>query len=284
MSSTLSNIKCIAFDLDFTILNSDKTLSPRLAAALAKAAEKGIVLVPVSGRAFHTFPACLKDLPGISYAVSSNGAAVYDTNTGERIHEALLSAVDVRRIMRSVSPYFLEGQIAYEAFLNGEAYAAVDYVNNPAAFGIYPGGVAYIKSSRKPVRYIIDFIFEHAKELESVDFILKNTGLFSMIAAGIKRSAENITITSSVPFRLEVMSSAAGKDNGLSFVLDRLGIAPEEVLAFGDGDNDIPMLQLAGMGVALKNGTQQCRDAADAVTEGTVDEDGVAAFLESFVL
>ncbi len=284
MAANFSNTKCIAFDLDFTILNSDKEMSDRMRQALLAAAKKGIALVPVSGRAFTTIPEEILSMEGVSYVVSSNGSAIYETKTRARIHENLLQARDVRRIMRSVGNFFLEGQITYEAFVNGVAYASADYVRNPAAFGIYPGGVAYIKQSRKPERFIIDFIFDHAKELESLDFILKNEGLFGMIESTVKRNAEQISVTSSVPFRMEILSSEAGKGNGLSYVLHQLGISPEETIAFGDGDNDADMLSLAGIGVALQNATKKCKDAAAYITEASVDEDGVAAFLEEHLL
>ena len=78
MQTNLSNIRCIAFDLDDTILTENKELSERTKAVLARAAEAGITLIPVSGRSWDTFPACVRELPGITYAVTSNGAAVYD--------------------------------------------------------------------------------------------------------------------------------------------------------------------------------------------------------------
>ncbi|MCD7921951.1 MAG: HAD-IIB family hydrolase [Clostridiales bacterium] len=284
MQSDFSKIKAVAFDLDSTILNDDKVLSERTRHTLTKIYEKGIALIPVSGRAYATFPACIRDQDGIRYAVTSNGAAIYDIRTEERVHQCLLRAADVRTIMRSVGNFFLEGQITYEAFVDGTAYASADYVQNPARFGVSLDNVSYVRQTRKPNRYIIDFIFEHAKVLDSLDLVLKDAGLYRMIENTIRRSVPDVHITSAVPYRIEISHADANKASGLSHALKLLQIAPEECLALGDGDNDAPMLTCAGIGVALKNATETCKNSADHVTEYSSSEDGASIFLEKYLL
>lgn len=284
MQTDFSNIKCIAFDLDFTVLTTGKYMTERTQAAFAKARERGMALLPVSGRAFPTFPADIQALEGMRYAVASNGAAVYEVRTGERIHQWLMEARDVRKIMRSVGNFFLEGQITYEACVNGELHASADYVRDPARYGMMKSAVSYIRETRKPERYIIDYIFENAGKMDGLDLILKDPGLYRMIANTIRRNVEDIHITSSVPCRLEMSSASAGKAAGMKYALELLQISPEETIAFGDGDNDADMLKAAGIGVALKNATDTCKESADFVTESIADEDGVAEFLERYIL
>ncbi len=284
MQTDLSNINCIAFDLDDTILNKDKELSARTKNALAAAVKKGISLVPVSGRSYATFPACIRDLDGVSYAVTSNGSAIYDQTAGIRVHESLLEARDVRSIMQSVGHFFLEGQITYEAFVDGFAYASGDYIAQPGKYGIPAGAVPYVRQTRQPEKFIIDFIFENAGKLESLDLIIKETGLFRMIENTIKRATGNIYITSSVPYRMEISSKDSGKPAGLGYVQNLLGISPETTLVFGDADNDTQMLRSSGIGVAMKNATPGCAEAAAFMTDYTFNEDGVADFLEKNIL
>lgn len=279
-----SKIKCIAFDLDDTMLNSDKTLSDRTTAALTAALEKGIAVIPVSGRSYATLPACIREITGISHAVTSNGAAIYNFKTDDRIHEWLLEPKDVRSIMRSVGNFFLEGQITYEAFVDGVAYASTDYVMQPTKFGVPANAVSYVRQTRHPNRFIIDFIFDNAKKMDSLDLILKDAGLYRMIENTIKRTTDNVYITSSVPYRMEISSKESGKASGLKYALDLLGISPEETLAFGDGDNDAEMIKTAGIGVAMKNATERCKENADFVTEYTNNEDGAADFIEKNIL
>ena len=104
--------------------------------------------------------------------------------------------------------------------------------------------------------------------------------MYRMIENAVKRGSENVYITSSVPYRMEISSKESGKASGLKYVLDQMGIAPEEALAFGDGDNDAQMLRFAGTGIAVKNATEDCKESADATLELTAAEDGVADYLE----
>jgi hydroxymethylpyrimidine pyrophosphatase-like HAD family hydrolase len=86
-----------------------------------------------------------------------------------------------------------------------------------------------------------------------------------------------------IPDMLEVLPPNASKGAALKTLLKELGVAPQNVLAMGDGENDIEMLQLAGIGVAVGNADQRLKDIADHVV-GTNDEDAVAQVIERFVL
>ncbi len=284
MNTDFSNIKCIAFDLDNTVVNGGADLSERTRAALAAAQEKGIALLPVSGRAYSSLPDWIREMEGISYAVTSNGAAIYEMRSGTRVMQWLMSAGSVRSIMKSAGSFFLEGQISYEAFIDGTAYAAEDYIDHPTIYGIPQSAASYIRETRRPVRFIIDFIFEHAGELDSLDLILKDPYLYGMVESTIRRGTEDIYITSSLPYRMEISNPDSGKAPGMNYVLELLSVSPEETLAFGDGDSDAAMLAAAGFGVALKNATDSCRAGADFVTDLAADEDGVAEFLEKNIL
>ncbi|MCD8300329.1 MAG: HAD hydrolase family protein [Clostridiales bacterium] len=285
MSAEFSNIKCIAFDLDFTILNNTRELSPRTVDVLERARNAGIALLPVSGRPYASFPDCIHDLPGVDYAVTSNGAVVYDVHTDKRLYQRLLKAADVRAIMGGLGHFFMEGTVTYEAIVEGVAYAARDYVADPSPFcGGNPKAIEYIRETRSPVPYIIDFIYDHAAGLDAMDVIIKDTGMHHMIESTVRRKAKEVYITATVPVCMEISHEKCGKGNGLMAALEIMGIAPEETIAFGDGDNDAALLSAAGIGVAMANALPVCREAADYVTELTSDKDGVADFLEKYIL
>ena len=130
------NIKCIAFDLDHTVINSDGTMSDATRTVIEQAIAEGIEIVPVSGRAFATFPESIGQIKGISYAVTSNGAAIYNKKTGERIHGVAIEYADLHSILDAFAHYFHNGQITYEAFVDGVAYGGREYVEHPEAFGV----------------------------------------------------------------------------------------------------------------------------------------------------
>ena len=162
------NIKCIAFDLDHTVINSDGTMSDATRTVIEQAIAEGIEIVPVSGRAFATFPESIGQIKGISYAVTSNGAAIYNKKTGERIHGVAIEYADLHSILDAFAHYFHNGQITYEAFVDGVAYGGREYVEHPEAFGVPERNVAYVQSTRKPVDDIIAFLSEHEEELDSL--------------------------------------------------------------------------------------------------------------------
>ena len=275
------NIKCIAFDLDHTVINSDGTMSDATRTVIEQVIAERIEIVPVSGRAFATFPESIGQIEGISYAVTSNGAAIYNKKTGERIHGVAIESVDLHSILDAFAPYFEKGQIAYEAFVAGVAYGGRAYVEHPEAFGVPERNVAYVQSTRKPVDDILAFLSEHEEELDSLDIVAVNPMLYQEIEDQIPRITKAVYVTSAVSYRLEISHKDSGKASGLAYVLDLLGIAPEETIAFGDGDNDAEMLAFAGLGVAMENATENCKAAADAVCD-RCENDGVARFLYGF--
>ncbi len=284
MKTEFSDIRCIAFDLDDTFLNEALEVTPRTRDVMTRAVEKGIVLLPVSGRAFSSLPDSVLRLPGVRFAVTGNGSTVYDARTRERVHEWTLKGSDVRIVMRSLASFFMEGQIAYEAFVDGEPYAAEDYIANPCAFGVDPGRIDYIRTTRHPEKYMVDFIYEHANHLDSLDLVLKDPGLFSMVESAIRRNVPDIYITSSMNYRLEISCAEAGKASGLKCALEYLTLTPAQTIAFGNGDNDAEMLAAAGIGVAVANATARCKECADYVTEGTNNDDALAVFVEKHLL
>lgn len=87
----------------------------------------------------------------------------------------------------------------------------------------------------------------------------------------------------SKPFFLEIVPVGIDKAQGLSILLDKTGMNPSDLIAFGDGYNDIPMLQFAGTGVAMGNAAQEIQKAADLVAQSN-DDDGVALTLEKLIL
>ena len=130
---------------------------------------------------------------------------------GQKVHGWLMEAKDVRAIMRSVGNFFLEGQITYEAFVGRRSPCRGRLCGQPDPVRRTPVCVSYIQQTRRPNRYIIDFIFENAGKMDSLDLILKEPGMYRMIENTIRRNVENIYITSSVPYRMEISSAAPAR-------------------------------------------------------------------------
>lgn len=265
------DIKCIALDLDRTTLNAQGRLSDGNRQVLLHAIEQGVHIVIASGRSFHTLPKDVVSVPGIEYAITSNGAAVYYIPTGKCLHEYKLTEASVSDILEVSSSY----PVALEAFIDGTAYAEADYVNNPVGFGATPQAIPYIQSTRNPIHQMPSFLRRHQNQIDSIDVVVGNLRTKKEIWTKLDQTSKDIYITSSVSQLIEISHKNAGKHSGLRFIRDYLHLAPEQTAAFGDGDNDVDLLNAAGIGIAMENASPKCKSAADAVTLHH-DLDGVA--------
>lgn len=263
----------IALDLDRTTLDYQGRLSEENRKALQEAIKLGIVVVPASGRPLSSFPHEILELRGVKYLITSNGAAVYRRDQGKStcLRRFLLQPEAVRRILELTK----DAGVTYETFVRGEAYAEEAYVKNPTAFGALSHAVPYIRKTRIPVRDIRSFLREHQEELDSLDVIVDNQKKKRELMEKIQRQCPGIYLTTSVEQLIEISDQRAGKHSAVRYLQELLGIEAGETAAFGDGDNDAGMLEEAGIGIAVSNATQKCRESADRMT-GSCERDGVA--------
>ena len=265
------SIKCLALDLDRTTLNAQGRLSPGNREALEYVIRKGIHVVIASGRSFSSLPQDVLAVPGIEYAVTSNGAAVYQIAGRKRLQSFFLPPEATEAILALTQ----QEPVAYEAFLDGHPYAGAAYVAQPGDYGVSPQGAAYIQSTRTPVADIIGWIRSHIHTLDSLDLVVGDPDEKRRLDTLLRQNVPGIYLTSSAPQLLEISHASAGKHSGVRFLAQYLGLQPEEIAAFGDGDNDADLLRFAGTGIAMANGSLACLAAADVVTRSH-DEDGLA--------
>ncbi len=284
------NIKCIALDLDRTTLNGQGRLSEGNRKALLQAMANGIHVIVASGRAFDTLPEDIVTLPGIEYAVTGNGAAMYHVPTGKCLHRHMLNEKDIMAIMEATQEKKAETimesgageSVTYEAFINGVAYAGREYVENPAAYGASVQAVEYVRKTRHLVEDIRAFIFLHRSEMDSMDIIVRDEEQKLALWKRVEECTEAVYLTSSVRQLIEISHKDAGKHMGIKYFMERLGLKRQEVAAFGDADNDVDMLLFAGCGIAVQNASEKCLAAADHVTVHHED-DGVAYGLKEIL-
>ena len=264
-------IRCIALDLDRTTLNSEGHLSGDNRKAIEQAISSGIQIAVASGRSLDSLPGEVMEIPGIRYAITSNGAAVYDLKEGVCLRQYKLKAEAVRDILR-----WTQGEdVTFEAFIDGKPYAEKAYVEDPVRFGAMPRSIPYIQGTRKPTEDMRSFIREHEGELDCIDVVVKSEKYKQRLWKTLEKQVRDVYITSSVKQLLEISDINAGKDTAAEFLIGYLGLTREELAGFGDGHNDSGLLKYAGIGFAVANASKECREAADRIVASN-DEDGVA--------
>ena len=272
------DIKCIALDLDRTTLNAQGKLSKATEDAIRKAIAKGIHVCIASGRAFDTLPQDVVSIPGIEYAITSNGAAVYRIQDKQCLRSYVLTEQSVKKILELTKDF----PVTYEGFIRGTAYAAKEYIEDPVKFGATEHAVAYVQSTRHLQDDIVSFLKQHDDELDSMDIVVKDEAQKQKVIEVLKAEVEDIYITSSISQLVEISYKDAGKRSGVKFITEYLGLNPKQVAAFGDADNDIDMLEYAGCGIAMENASNGLLAVADAVTLHH-DRDGVAYALKNIL-
>lgn len=271
-------IKCIALDLDGTTLDSNGKLPEANRKAIQSAIAQGIEIVIASGRAYDTLPREVLDIPGIGWAITSNGAAVYRLPQGEAAFRCTLPPEAPREILACTE----REKVSYEAFVAGNAYTDQKMYDDPMAHGCTEYGAKYMRATRKPVPDIRAFILEHQHEMDSIELVTHGKEERDRLWKLLEQRFPDLYITSSFFHLLELSSPNSGKSNALRWVLEQLGLTPEETVAFGNADNDIDMIQLAGVGIAVADATESCRKAADWCT-GASYGSGVAQALEKLL-
>lgn len=265
------SVRLIASDLDGTLLHNDKSLSPETVEAIRKARELGIHFVPSTGRAFEAVPQNVRELPGLEYVITSNGAAIYSLSQKKRIYECLVPAEAVDELLEISMPE----NMTIEVFIKGVPYTATDHVKDPAKYGATAFGIQYVKKTRHSVDNIRAFVAENRMCVDSFDFVCGDREVLKAVREEIQKKVSGVYVTSSVSHLLEIGNAAAGKGKTLLHLLNRLGISKDETMAFGDADNDLDMIQSVKFGIAMGNATEHLKEAAYHITDSN-EEDGVA--------
>jgi Cof subfamily protein (haloacid dehalogenase superfamily) len=268
-------IKALALDLDGTTLRSGAVLGERTALALRRAMDRGLRVMLCTGRspeAAETYRALIDARGPMIYF---NGAMAAYMPGGSIINTAFLSQEAIRfcaETARAMGIYFQ----AY--FLRKGDSPGADLFS----CGGGPEAELYRAHTGFPAQPAdLERVFRdsrHAGCLKGM-FITGTETIDEVRSRLSRRFGERVYVTKSSPIFLEVLAPGVSKGAALSLVMEGLGLKPEEVMAFGDEENDLPMFSAALHSAAPANARPAVRSAAE-FTVGACDEEGVAAFLE----
>ncbi|MGV2874294.1 Cof-type HAD-IIB family hydrolase [Macrococcus capreoli] len=263
--------KMIVLDMDDTLLTSDNTILPSTKDALIKAQQQGIKVVLASGRPTGGMLAAAKALQLAdfgSYILSYNGAEVTEMSTGE-----LIAATHVSK----------QSFDAVYDYLRARDVFVLTYIDNTI---VYEGTHEYMNVEHEltglpmqPVEDLKAFVTGDVPKLMGVDDIEKISAMNEAIGGSFNG---DIHATTSKPFFLEFMNKDVSKGKVLKQLVEKLGIKQEEVMAFGDSNNDKDMLEYAGLGVAMGNANDNIKQIADVITDDH-NQDGIANIVNKYI-
>ncbi|HEX3039804.1 MAG TPA: HAD family hydrolase [Caproiciproducens sp.] len=271
-------IKLIALDLDGTALQNDhKSISERTKQAIKSAIARNIPVIPASGRICTVLPSAITSISGIDSAVTSNGSVLYSLKNQKSVCSSCIPARDALWVLNRLPP-----QIWVEIWRHGKIYVAGEQLSRSSEYLLHPFHVEVLRKIGTDAGNLISFVSGIPGGIEKINLPLIPPSIKPELLRLLSESAKFSLVDTGAG--LEIMHSNVSKAFGLqSLCRCFLKIRMENVLAIGDSENDIEMLQACGVGVAMGNAGDCVKQAANDVTLSN-DRDGAARAIEKYAL
>ncbi len=270
--------RLIAFDMDRTLLNSRKLVSERTKDAIARAAATGKIVAYCTGRSPIELSGFPEELPGMRYAICNNGAALWDVLAWRQLRGDRLDPGLILEILR---------------LADSEEYLTQFYLEKMKYSSLRPedlekaGMLEYLPMyERLQVPEIPDLRERFAENPEPVEklalhFFGKESRLRAM--AKIRKAMLPVSMNFGNRYTLEFTVPSCNKGEGLRKLCEYLGIPLSEAIAVGDSENDNEAIQMAGLGIAMGNSTEELKGLADVLVADN-DHDGCAEAIDRYLL
>lgn len=265
--------KMIVLDLDGTLTNRDKIITPRTKEALIEAEKRGFIVVLASGRPTYGVLPLAKELnleKNGGYVLSFNGGIIYNCRTHEIVFQKRLPVRSNWKILQIAKNEAVD-VLTYE-----NQWIITNNIENP--YAKLESNINHLKLKQ------IDDMMSHVN-FAVPKFLMLGEGNY---LAGVETRVKDVlgdefSVYRSEPFFLEILPQGIDKAQCLGQLLNILDLNVSQMIACGDGYNDLNMIRYAGLGVAMENAVDPVREAADYITFSNND-DGVAHVVEKFLL
>lgn len=262
--------KIFFFDLDGSLLNSEKKITDKTMDALRKFVDAGNHFCINTGRAVDSAKSVYYglglDFKG-SYLCGSNGTEIYSIDEGRYLYKTGVPMDLVEKILDLADEYEVHCHTYNETHIvsrhNGEC---MDYYRRVIKTPLIVTDNVMEEINEPPSKMIAIELHDHDKQERFRQALSEMVG-------------DRLTLLYSNPYYMEIFPSEAGKGSAVKRLADILGIPVENTLAAGDEQNDISMIRAAGLGIAMINGTDIVKESADVVTTYDNDHDGLAEYI-----
>ena len=288
--------KLITIDLGGTLLNRYGEVTEHTKEIIKKVTEKGILVVIASGRISESVLTIAKEIGANKYYISGNGSVLYDMQNDKILYENYLKKEKVLEIIDLCE----KNSIYYNIYTENAVIAKS--LNYNVAFYNYENTKK--SSDKKTEINIVEDVYNYVKKLNTNKFLkmticdeskivfssivrrLKNISDIDVLDVSHMSQKKIKTGTKEVSvgyYYTEVSSKNVDKWYAIEEIMKRENIKQEEVMSFGDNNNDILMIKNAGLGIAMGHSNNEVKKVADVIT-ATNDEEGVAKVLEELIL
>ena len=278
----MTDIKLIALDLDGTLFNREGIITQACKAELNRAAAQGVKIVISTGRPFNGLPfEQIKDT-AIEYALTTNGASVYKIEGKECLYE---DGMDVETILPLLD-WILEKEIHIDIYMDGVGFTPVRCRENIGRLAVPESLRKYMIETRTTVEDLKSYVSDCGKKIQKINlnFYPQSDGTYLHRDETLQylKANKDITVVGGGFNNFEISKAGVSKREGLSFLANYLGTALAHTMAMGDSENDLSMINAAGIGVAMENATDDVKVVANYITASN-EADGVAKAVKHFI-
>ncbi len=275
----MGNVKLIAFDLDDTLFNTKKEITPETFNALEKAASMGIEIVPATGRFWYAVPESIKSMKFVRYIITLNGGEIFDVKESKSLARFELSVGLTIALAKTFEEYFPEA--IYDCVMDGKGFMNQKCFDKIPEHMINEWQTKLVRDFRTPVDDLPKLIAEKNTGGQKMQIYTLDKELRENLLKALPIVFPKALFTSAIKNNIEINALSANKGNGLKFIAQHLNIPLENTLAFGDGLNDIDLIKTAGTGIAMENACEELKNVADYITL-SCNDNGVAEGIKKF--
>lgn len=273
----LTKYKWCVCDMDGTLLNSQGVISEENEKALKVLQEKGLEVIIASGRVDLLVKSYIKQLNLKGYIIGCNGGLIKNIETGKVLYSKTMDKDAAKEILF----YCIENKINFLIYTIDLVYSNT---NNPRAnyYENLNGRVS--KDLHVPIKYVDDAIIKNIDNIDILKILLicDNHEEVQVLESKFSK-IDTLTVVSSLNGLLDIMASNISKGNALKILSKKLDVDLSKVIAFGDNNNDLEMLQCVGMPIAMENAVESIKLQAKYITKSN-DESGIAYAINNFIL
>mgnify|MGYP000858718712 CR=1 FL=1 len=266
------NYKMVVLDLDGTLLNDEKKISKNNIRILNELHKRNIKIAIATGRNYYMAKQLTEEIKEVNPVIlANNGAIIRYSHSDELVERNYLNPLEFEKIYEEGLKYNLNPVLHVDEYVNGYdlIYEKEDY--EEAYFG-------YIKRNYNRAR-MMKFEPENINNILSACYFGEYSNLceFAGVMEGLKKGKYNIICNRNISKRalLEFLHPQGCKWNALKKYSSHINILPEEIIAIGDDNNDVELLRNTGLGIAMKNGTEESIKAAKTVSNYDNNNSGV---------
>jgi len=278
LNENKQKVKLIALDLDGTIISNSTNISEKCIDAINAADKKGITVAVCTGRVMGEIPEKIRNIESIKYFITSGGSSI-TTDKKFPLYSDTIETETVDSILEILSDY----DCLIDLYIDGQGYMQKSDLEKLEHFNVTDGFDEILHTARSFTDNILEYYYSNRPSLEKINLFFAHKKDRNEAIYRISKLDPAPKVAHSMAYNLEVTSSTSCKGQALQYLTRVLGADMSEVMAMGDSNNDISMLKLAGVSVAMGNASESVRNVARYITD-TCENNGAAKAIELYAL